>query len=56
MSINQWGPATWDLFHTLASKINETDYNTVGIELFAHIKIYVVIYHVRNVLNTQGQI
>jgi len=38
MSINQWGPATWDLFHTLASKINETDYTTIGLELFAHIK------------------
>jgi hypothetical protein len=38
MSINQWGPVTWDLFHTLASKINETDYTTIGLELFAHIK------------------
>jgi hypothetical protein len=38
MSINNWGPATWTLFHTLAAKINENDYNTIGIDLFMMIK------------------
>jgi len=38
MSINEWGPSTWALFHTLAAKINETDYNTIGLELFAQIQ------------------
>jgi hypothetical protein len=38
MSSKQWGPAVWNLFHTLAAKINENDYNLIGIELFLQIK------------------
>jgi len=39
MSINEWGPSTWSLFHTLAAKLNENDYDTIGIDLFNQIKI-----------------
>lgn len=38
MSINEWGPSTWSLFHTLAAKLNENDYDTIGIDLFNQIK------------------
>lgn len=38
MSINEWGPSTWTLFHTLAAKLNESDYDTIGIDLFNQIK------------------
>jgi hypothetical protein len=33
-----WGPAIWNLFHTLAEKINESDYDKIGIELYNYIK------------------
>lgn len=37
-SINVWGPTTWTLFHTMAEKINETDYVRLSAALFALIK------------------
>lgn len=33
-----WGPPIWTLFHTLAEKINESHYSTIGLELYGYIK------------------
>ena len=32
--INKWGPPTWILFHTLAYKLKESEYKTLGPVLF----------------------
>lgn len=34
-----WGPAVWTLFHTLAEKVDETNYNKIHISLFNMIKL-----------------
>ena len=36
--ITAWGPATWTLFHTLAEKINENDFQRLSPMLFLLIK------------------
>lgn len=33
-----WGPATWTLFHTLAEKVNDENFNDVKSDLFGFIK------------------
>lgn len=33
-----WGPAIWTLFHTLIEKINDNEYNKIGLELYGYIK------------------
>ena len=33
-----WGPAVWILFHTLAEKASETNFNTFSLSLFTMIK------------------
>lgn len=38
MSKSVWGPPTWILFHTLAEKIKENEFNNKKEELFHHIK------------------
>ena len=37
MSPNQWGPPTWNLFHTLAEKIKEDQYPIIGLQLYYQI-------------------
>ena len=37
MSPKNWGPPIWTFFHTLAEKINEDKFQTVGPELFRFI-------------------
>ena len=37
MSPSHWGPPTWILFHTLASKLKEDKFQEIGLQLFAHI-------------------
>lgn len=37
MSPKNWGPPIWTFFHTLAEKINEDKFETVGPELFRYI-------------------
>lgn len=37
MSPNKWGPPTWTLLHTLAEKITETGYQSIGMQLFSQI-------------------
>jgi len=38
MSPNQWGPPTWALFHTLAEKINESEFAALMPQLIFFIK------------------
>lgn len=38
MKIEIWGPAVWNLFHTLAEKIKEDSYHKIGGELFQFIR------------------
>jgi len=38
MSPTQWGPPIWTLFHTLAEKIHEDKFSTLGHQLFILIK------------------
>jgi hypothetical protein len=38
MSPQVWGPPIWILFHTLAEKINESDYSRIGLELYGYIR------------------
>jgi hypothetical protein len=38
VSKDTWGPATWTLFHTLAEKVNDADFNAVKGDLFSFIK------------------
>ena len=38
MSINNWGPAVWLLFHTIVEKIKEPDNTRICLELFNQIK------------------
>ena len=38
MSPNQWGPAIWTFFHTLAEKIKEDKFGEVGPQLFGLIR------------------
>lgn len=33
-----WGPATWTLFHTLAEKVNDENFNELKTDLFSFIK------------------
>ena len=33
-----WGPATWTLFHTLAEKVKDANFNDVKADLFAYVK------------------
>jgi hypothetical protein len=33
-----WGPAVWILFHTLAEKVSETNFNKISLSLFNMIK------------------
>lgn len=37
MSPNKWGPPTWTLLHTLAEKITETGFQSIGMQLFGQI-------------------
>lgn len=37
MNINIWGPACWNLFHTLAEKIKEDHFPIVGKQLYSQI-------------------
>lgn len=34
-----WGPAVWILFHTLAEKVDETNFNKIKLSLFNIIKL-----------------
>lgn len=36
--IGLWGPEIWNFFHTMAEKIKEDDFITLGPQLFYHIK------------------
>jgi hypothetical protein len=36
--ISVWGPHTWTMLHTLAEKINETDYPRLSAQLFGMVK------------------
>jgi len=38
MSPSYWGPATWNFFHTLAAKIKEEEYPTIGPQIFSLIR------------------
>jgi hypothetical protein len=38
MKIEIWGPAVWNLFHTLAEKIKEDQYPIIGGQLFGFIR------------------
>ena len=37
-SKDTWGPATWTLFHTLAEKVKEDDFNHLKSEMLSYIK------------------
>jgi len=37
--ITQWGPACWNLFHTLAEKIKEESFPIIGQQLFSQIHL-----------------
>ena len=37
MSPNDWGPPTWNLFHTLADTVKEDKYPTISAQLYGFI-------------------
>ena len=37
-SKDTWGPATWTLFHTLAEKVKESDFNHLKMEMLTYVK------------------
>jgi hypothetical protein len=37
-SKDTWGPATWNMFHTLAEKIKESDFNHLKTEMLTYVK------------------
>jgi hypothetical protein len=39
MNINIWGPACWNLFHTLAEKIKEDHFPIIGQHLYSQINL-----------------
>jgi hypothetical protein len=38
MSPKDWGPPIWMLFHTMAEKVNEADFENIGPQMFNMIK------------------
>ena len=38
MSPSYWGPATWNFFHTLAAKVKDEEYPTIGPQIFSLIR------------------
>ena len=38
MSMVNWGPSTWTLFHTLIEKLTDDGFNKIGITLFTYIR------------------
>ena len=38
MSPSQWGPPIWALFHTMAEKVKEEKFQTIGPQIFSIIK------------------
>jgi hypothetical protein len=53
MSPSSWGPPTWIFIHTLAAKVKESNFPTIGPGLLTLLFKYVIIYLVLNVRNTQ---